>query len=215
VFTGIVQGLCRVVSVVDEPHLRRLVIDLGALHDGVQLGASVAINGVCLTVTSTGNGMAHFDVIAETLARTNLGDLAVGHSVNAERSLRFGDEIGGHVVSGHVSDAARVVAVDTDLNVRNLHFEVAPQWMRYLHYKGFVAVDGASLTVAFVDRTHHRFGVSLIPETIARTTLGTVRVGDRVNVEIDSQTQTIVDTVERLLADRDWRAESRRAAGPA
>lgn len=206
-FTGIVQGLCRVVSVVDEPQLRRLVVDLGPLVEGAQLGASVAINGVCLTVTSLSNGMAHFDVIAESLGRTNLGDLAVGDRVNAERSLRFGDEIGGHVVSGHVSDAARVVAIETDVNVRNVHLEVASQWMRYLHYKGFVAVDGASLTISAIDRARSRFAVSLIPETIARTTLGSVVVGDRVNVEIDAQTQAVVDTVERLLADREWRAE--------
>jgi riboflavin synthase len=215
VFTGIVQGLCRIVSVVDEPQLRRLVIDLGPLVEGVQLGASVAINGVCLTVTSLSNRMAHFDVIAESLARTNLSDLVVGARVNAERSLRFGDEIGGHVVSGHVSDAARVVAVETDVNLRNVHLEVAPQWMRYLHYKGFVAVDGASLTISAIDRGRNRFGVSLIPETIARTTLGSVVVGERVNVEVDAQTQAVVDTVERLLADREWRAEMLGVRAPA
>jgi riboflavin synthase len=204
-FTGIVQGLCPIVSVVDETHLRRLVIDLGALTDVVQLGASVAVNGVCLTVTAVSNGMTHFDVIQETLARTNLADIAIGDRVNVERSLRFGDEIGGHVVSGHVCDAGRVTAIETALNVRNVSIEVDGRWMRYLHHKGFVAVDGASLTISNVDRSAQRFVVSLIPETIARTTLGTVAVGERVNIEIDAQTQTIVDTVERVMADPAWR----------
>jgi riboflavin synthase len=209
VFTGIVQGLRPVVDVIGEQNLRRLVVDLGELARDVTPGASVAINGVCLTVTSVSNGAACFDVIEESLTHTNLGSLAVGERVNVERSLRFGDEVGGHIVSGHVAEAGRVVDVAERPNVRDVTIEVSSGLLRYLHYKGFVAVDGVSLTIARVEPAHHAFGVSLIPETIERTTLGRLRVGDLVNVEIDAQTQAIVDTVERVLANRDAGATSR------
>jgi riboflavin synthase len=204
-FTGIVQGLCPIVALADEPGLRRIAVALGSLAEGLAAGASVAINGCCLTVTRVENGVARFDVIRESLGRTNLDDLAVGRRVNVERSLRFGDEIGGHVLSGHVSDVARVVDVVTAANERRVVFSVASHWMSYLHYKGFVALDGASLTIAGTDPARQEISVSLIPETIGRTTLGTVTVGDRVNLEIDAQTQAIVETVERVLSDPEWR----------
>jgi riboflavin synthase len=129
--------------------------------------------------------------------------------VNVERSLKFGDEIGGHVLSGHVADVVTVAQIDTGANERTIWFDVAAQWLPYLFHKGFVALDGASLTIAQVDRTRGRIAVSLIPETIVRTTLGRVVVGDRVNLEVDAQTQAIVSTVERLMRD----AEFRRAVG--
>jgi riboflavin synthase len=201
-FTGIVQGLRPVVEVVVEENLRRLGVDLGDLDHNLAPGASVAINGVCLTVTAVSNGAAFFDVIHETLARTNLGDLAPGAHVNVERSLHFGDEIGGHLVSGHVAGVGRIVAVDAAPNRRDVTIEVDAALMPYLHHKGFVAVDGASLTVAHLDAGAARFTVTLIPETVVRTTLGTVTLGDRVNIEIDAQTQTIVDTVTRVLVER-------------
>jgi riboflavin synthase len=203
-FTGIVQGLCRVSSVADAAGLRRLQIDLGNLAGGLVTGASVSINGTCLTATSNDHGQVDFDVIGETIARTNLGRLAAGDDVNIERSLKFGDEIGGHVLSGHVTDVVTVVQIDSGAGERTLWFEVAPEWMTCLFHKGFVALDGASLTIASVDRQRHRISVSLIPETIDRTTLGRVVVGDQVNLEIDAQTQVIVSTVERILNDPDW-----------
>jgi len=206
-FTGIVQGLCRVSSITDEPGLRRFQIDLGALADGLVTGASVAVNGTCLTATSIDHGRVGFDVILETTARSNLGQLAVGAQVNIERSLKFGDEIGGHVLSGHVTDVVTVVHIDSGPGERTLWFEVAGQWMPYLFHKGFVALDGASLTIASVDRQRHRISVSLIPETIGRTTLGRIVIGAPVNLEIDAQTQVIVTTVERLLSDPGWRRE--------
>jgi len=204
-FTGIVQALCPVVGVRDDAGLRRLAIALDDLARELSVGASVAINGVCLTVTHVNQDIVHFDVIRETLDRTNLADLAVGRRVNVERSLRFGDEIGGHVVSGHVSDVVRVVDVVNAGNERRVTFQVPPRWMNYLHYKGFVALDGASLTISGVDANLGRISVSLIPETVGRTTLGSASVGDRINLEIDSQTQTIVETVERVLSDPNWR----------
>jgi riboflavin synthase len=204
-FTGIVQGLCPVVRVVDEPSLRRLELALGELAAGVELGASVAVNVTCLTATAVNDGRVAFDVIRETLGRTNLGTLRVGDFVNVERSFRVGDEVGGHILSGHVSGVAEVCGVESAPNVRDLQLAVPEPLMKYLLHKGFAAFDGASLTLASVDRRLSRVGVSLIPETIARTTLGRVERGARVNLEVDAQTQAIVDTVERVLTDPEWR----------
>lgn len=204
-FTGIVQSLCSIAVVERQSSLHRLTIELGELAVGLQLGASVAVNGTCLTVTAVDSGLARFDVIRETLERTNLGGLEVGSRVNVERSFRVGDEIGGHIVSGHVSGVAEVVRVETAPNERNVFFSVPGELMKYLTFKGFVALDGASLTIARLDSGAREMAVCLIPETIARTTLGTAEVGDRINLEVDQQTQTIVETVERLLNQPEWR----------
>ena len=208
-FTGIVQGLCRVAAIADEPGLRRLQIQLDTLASGLQTGASVAVNGTCLTATFIKDGRVGFDVIRESVARSNLGGLSIGDLVNVERSLKFGDEIGGHVLSGHVADVVTVAQIETGPRERTVWFEVPRQWLTFLFHKGFVALDGASLTISSIDRERARLSVSLIPETIERTTLGRVVVGDRVNLEIDVQTQTIVSTVERLLNDPDWRRQLR------
>lgn len=201
-FTGIVQGLCEVLSVSEEPNLRRLTLGLGDLADSLETGASVAVNGVCLTVTDLADGAVRFDAIGETLKLSNLGALTAGDRVNVERSFRVGDEIGGHILSGHVSAVATVARVEEAPNQRDLFFTVPAEVMKYLSYKGYVALDGASLTIAHVDAEAGEIGVCLIPETIARTTLGRVVAGDRVNLEVDAQTQTIVETVERVLAER-------------
>jgi len=208
-YTGIVQGLCEVAALEDVSNLRRLRIDAGALAEGAQLGASVAVNGTCLTVTAVEDGVLAFDVIQETLRLTNLGDLVPGTRVNVERSYRIGDEVGGHVLSGHVSDVVRVQRVETSENVRDVYFDVNPRWIKYLPYKGFVALDGASLTIASVDPSAAVISVSLIPETIERTTLGSCAAGDRINLEVDSQTRAVVDTVERILSSPEWRARLR------
>ena len=200
-FTGIVQGLCPVESIEDLKNLRRLAVAAGELAEGVELGASVAINGTCLTVTAAeAGGLLCFDVIRETLDLTNLGALNPGDRVNVERSFRVGDEVGGHILSGHVADSVRVSGIDQDDNLREITFAVSSRWMKYLHHKGFVALDGASLTIAAVDHDRDEIKVSLIPETIDRTTLGHVQQGDRVNLEVDAQTQAVVDTVERMMA---------------
>lgn len=200
-FTGIVQGLKAVLDIEEQTHLRRLVIALDELSEGLSLGASVAVNGTCLTVTAVDGAAVTFDVIAETLSLTNLGGLRVGSLVNVERSFRIGEEVGGHIVSGHITGAAMLERIDERENERNLFFRVPPACMKYLLHKGFVALDGASLTIASVARDRDQISVCLIPETIARTTLGRVVCGDRVNLEVDAQTQAIVDTVERVLAD--------------
>ena len=206
-FTGIVQGMGRVAGVETDAGICRLTVDLGPLADGLQPGASVANNGACLTASHIDGSRVRFDVIAETMQRTNLGSLTVGGSVNIERSLRFGDELGGHVLSGHVSGTATVSEIIAAGDNRTMWFEVDRSLMRYLLWKGWVALDGASLTISGVDRDSHRIAVSLIPETLERTTLGRVAVGDAVNLEIDAHTQAIVHTVQDLLSDPDLRAQ--------
>lgn len=172
------------------------------LAEGLDLGASVAIDGVCLTVVSINAANdsveATFDVMGETLVRSTLANITPGRHVNVERSLRVGDEVGGHWVSGHVYGVAKITHIDTPPGNHAVSLAVPPEWTKYLLPKGFVALDGVSLTLVQVDRTSGIFTVWLIPETLRRTTFGFKQTGDSVNLEIDSHTQTIVDTLERL-----------------
>ncbi|GAB2804220.1 riboflavin synthase [Halomonas shantousis] len=200
-FTGIVQGTGTVVAVEEREAFRTHVVELPpALVEGLALGASVAHNGCCLTVTSVEGCRVSFDLMRETLRLTNLGALKVGDRVNIERAARFGDEIGGHAMSGHVIGQAELTQVDEAPNNRRLWFTLAPEYTRFLFEKGYIGIDGISLTIGAVEGAS--FCVNLIPETLARTTLGDRAPGDRVNIEIDPQTQAIVETVERVLASR-------------
>ncbi|QSX31694.1 riboflavin synthase subunit alpha [Shewanella cyperi] len=200
-FTGIVQATCDVVDIQKKDKLNTLAISLPPeLRKDLSLGASIATNGVCLTVTGWQDDRVFFDVMEETLSLTNLAALVPGSRVNIERSLTFGKEIGGHLLSGHIHSKARVVRVQMNGMQKDLRLELAPQWMKYVLYKGFIGVNGCSLTVGEV--TRNQFRLHLIPETLRLTNLSEVSEGDWLNIEIDSQTQTIVDTVERVLAAR-------------
>ncbi|KAB8308670.1 MULTISPECIES: riboflavin synthase subunit alpha [Rahnella] len=202
-FTGIVQGTGTVVSIDEKPNFRTHVVRLPEdMLDNLQLGASVAHNGCCLTVTEVKGNLVSFDLMKETLRLTNLGDLNVGDQVNLERAARFNDEIGGHLMSGHIICTAEVAKILTSENNRQIWFRMPHEdLMKYVLHKGYIGIDGISLTIGEVTRT--RFCVHLIPETLQRTTLGTKRLGDKINIEIDPQTQAIVDTVERVLASRE------------
>ena len=201
-FTGIVQGLGEVTQIQDHGGIRRLQVRLPTGRDqGLETGASVAINGVCLTVVGWDQHGVEFDVIDETLRLTNLGDLKVGHVVNVERAACFGDEIGGHVLSGHIHGRAQVTeVVETDANLA-VWWAVPEALKKYLLPKGYVSLNGCSLTVGDIERDG-QVSIHLIPETRELTTFGRVTVGDSLNLEIDSQTQAIVDTVERVLEQR-------------
>jgi len=201
-FTGIVQGTASLVSIEEKSNFRTHIIELPAeLLPGLETGASVAHNGCCLTVTAIDGNHVSFDLIKETLRITNLGELEVGSIVNIERAAKFNDEIGGHLMSGHIATTAEVSKILTSENNRQIWFKVQDQaLMKYILHKGFIGIDGISLTVGEVTAT--RFCVHLIPETLERTTLGKKKLGQRVNIEIDPQTQAIVDTVERVLASR-------------
>lgn len=200
-FTGIVQATCEVVAIHKKDGLNTLEIAFEPdLHEGLAIGASVANNGVCLTVTQVADDRVFFDVVEETLRLTNLANLSVGQSVNVERSLTFGSEIGGHILSGHIHTKAKVIDISHTEQHYDLTLGIEPKWMDYIFYKGFVGVNGCSLTVGEVSDSG--FKLHLIPETLKLTNLSLCKVGDELNIEIDSQTQVIVDTVERVLARR-------------
>lgn len=201
-FTGIVQGTGKIVHI-HQPSadFRSHTVALPEhMAHNLQIGASIAHNGCCLTITQINGNQATFDLMAETLAKTNLGSLKTGDSVNLERAARFGDEIGGHVMSGHIIATTPISRIEHSAHNRTLYFRLPPQLAAYILPKGFIGLDGCSLTIG--DVTAHEFSVHLIPETLQRTLFGSRQAGDRINIEIDAQTQAIVDTVERVLAQR-------------
>ncbi|QBJ80451.1 riboflavin synthase subunit alpha [Aquitalea sp. USM4] len=200
-FTGIVQGMAEVVAIEEKQDFRRHVVRLPqALTGGIELGASIAHNGCCLTVTEVNEDLVAFDLMAETLRLTNLGALQVGDRVNVERAAKFGDEIGGHAMSGHIICLARVEEVIRTPNNCTVWFSLPAEFTKYVFAKGYIGIDGCSLTIGSVDG--NRFCVHLIPETLERTIIQFRQPGDAINIEIDPQTQAIVDTVERVLAQR-------------
>lgn len=203
-FTGIVQGVATVVEVADRPGLRRLVLDLPAgLDEGLAIGASVACDGVCLTVTARpAPGQAAFDVMAQTLSLTTLGALAAGSRINVERAAGADAEVGGHVLSGHVDGRGEVLAVRRPENNHVLRIGVPAAHRRYVFAKGYIAINGASLTIAEADRAAGWFEVWLIPETLRLTTFGDKREGDALNLEFERGTVVMVDTVRELLDER-------------
>ena len=195
-FTGIVQGIGTVRSVTKGTAVWTFAIELPDTS-GLQRGASVAVHGVCLTATEIVGSCVHFDVIPETLERTTLSSLEAGSEVNIERSLKMGDELGGHLLSGHIMATGTVEQRTTVGEGVDLNIGVPAELMKYINEKGYIALNGASLTVgAVIDRT---FTVHLIPETLRLTTFGSAQVGDGINIEIDAMTQTVVATVERML----------------
>ena len=199
-FTGIVQGMGRVVSV-EQPaaDFRTHTVELPEdMANGLQTGASVAHNGCCLTVTETDGRTARFDLMAETLDKTNLGRLKTGDLVNLERAARFGDEIGGHLMSGHITATTEILRIERTEHNTTMHFALPAALKPYILPKGFVGLDGCSLTIGSVGEDS--FCVHLIPETLRRTLFGTRQAGDTVNLEIDPQTQAVVETVGRILA---------------
>ena len=200
-FTGIVQGTAEVVEILSKEAFRTHIIRLPEEYlEDLKPGASVAHNGCCLTVTGIQQDRARFDLMQETLRLTNLGGLRLGDRVNFERAASFGDEIGGHQMSGHILCTAEVIEVIRSENNRRLRFRLPETYQRYLFTKGYIGIDGISLTIGQVEGAE--FDVNLIPETLARTNIGERVPGDRVNIEIDPQTQAIVDTVERILQQK-------------
>ncbi|MCW3479058.1 riboflavin synthase subunit alpha [Neisseriaceae bacterium JH1-16] len=200
-FTGIVQGTAEVVAIEEKQQFRVHVLRLPAeLLPGIELGASIAHNGCCLTVTRVDGDQVSFDLMQETLRVTNLGQLKVGDRVNVERAAKFGDEIGGHAMSGHIIALAEVLEVIDTPNNRTIWFRLPAEYARYVFTKGYIGIDGCSLTIGEVK--DNAFCVHLIPETLQRTNLAWRKAGDAINIEIDPQTQAIVDTVERVMAQR-------------
>ena len=202
-YTGIVQRAVDVVGIHDEPGLRSFTVGLPSeLLAGLEIGASVGLDGVCLTVTNLLEGAVSFDTIRETQELTTLGAISVGDRLNVERSALSGAEIGGHEISGHVDGTVTIIGIESDENNHVLTFQAPERSMRYIFPKGFIALNGCSLTVVEVDREAATFTVHLIPETLRVTTFSQKLTGDRVNFEIDRKTQVIVDTVRSFLSER-------------
>ncbi len=200
-FTGIVQGTAELVDIHEKKNFRTHTIRLPeASCKGLEHGASIAHNGCCLTVTWFAGTLVSFDLMQETLNVTNLGKLQVGDLINFERAARFGDEIGGHQMSGHILCTAEVLQVMQTENNRKIRFKLPDKLSKYIFTKGYIGIDGISLTIGAVEAGE--FEVNLIPETLQRTNIGGRLPADRVNIEIDPQTQAIVDTVERLMNEK-------------
>ena len=206
-FTGIVQGIASVRSITDRPGLRSFILQLPpGFTEGLAIGASVSVDGVCLTVTErVGDDAASFDVMQQSLALTTLGTLHTGSRINVERAAKDGAEIGGHPLSGHIDLLANVQQVRRPENNCVLRIGVPAPWMRYVFAKGYIAVNGASLTVAEAQRAADGSGwfeVWLIPETLRMTTFAEKAEGAGLNIEIERQTQVFVDTVRAAIDER-------------
>lgn len=195
-FTGIVAASCEIVSTDQGEEVRSIVVDLSGYDDDLEIGASVAIDGVCMTVVSSLDGHVRFEAIPETLERTTIGLLKQGNQVNIERSLRMGDELGGHILSGHVMTTARILQRTQKGEGIDLLIEHQVETKPYILEKGYVAIDGMSLTVGEVES--EGFNLHIIPETLRITTIGAKAEGDLVNIEVDSRTQAVVDTIRSM-----------------
>jgi len=210
-FTGIVERTGRIVSTRPGPGGKVLRIDAGPLADGCKLGDSVSVTGVCLTVTQCDRETLSFDVVAETLRRTTLGNKQSGDRVNLERSLRVGDRLDGHFVQGHIDGAATVSRVDPSPSDHLVWFDADDAFQPYLIPKGAIAIDGVSLTIAEV--LDHAFSVALIPTTLERTTLSDLKPGGRVNLESDILARTIVHHLGATTASPGLSWDGLRKAG--
>tara|TARA_B100000902_G_C27306943_1_gene916042 strand:- start:1096 stop:1701 length:606 start_codon:yes stop_codon:yes gene_type:complete len=196
-FTGIVTGTAPVIQIRGEEGVRTLTIDLEGFSQNLEIGASVSLDGVCMTVVSIDGNEVCFDAIEETLTRSTIGELKEGSLVNVERSLKLGDELGGHILSGHVMITAKIIekkqkGEGIDLSIEN-PIEARP----YILEKGYIGIDGMSLTVGKV--SEEKFDLHIIPETLRITTIGQKLIGNYVNIEIDSRTQAVVDTIRRNM----------------
>lgn len=195
-FTGIVTGTAPILRIDEGEEIRKITVDLGDFLDGLEIGASVSLDGVCMTVVSIDSGLVTFDAISETLDRTTLSDRLEGDFLNVERSMRLGDELGGHILSGHVMGTAEIIETSTVGEGLDLLISIPDGCSPFILEKGFIAVDGMSLTVGKCDE--ESFGLHIIPETLRITTMDKKVVGDRVNIEIDSRTQAVVETMLRM-----------------
>lgn len=196
-FTGLIKTICTVKSAYTTSGGMHLTVDLGKLADESKIGDSIAINGVCLTVAQLRGSLADFEVSGETLTKSTLGKLKSSSSVNTELAMKATDRFGGHIVQGHIDGVATIKAIGRQGQFANMKFTVNPQLLAQMVVKGSVAVDGISLTIANTDE--NSFSVSIIPETLKRTTLGAAKIGDTVSIETDIIIKTIKKQLEKIL----------------
>lgn len=193
-FTGLIEAICTVKSVRRSGGGVLLTIDLGKLAEDSKIGDSIAINGACLTIAELAGNLATFELSTETLTKSTLGKLRPVSKVNVERAMKATDRFGGHFVQGHIDGTAIIKAIKRAGQFADMDFEASPELLSQMVVKGSVAVDGISLTIASMDE--RSFSVALIPETLKKTTLGTAKVGDVVNIETD----IIVKTIKSQMA---------------
>jgi riboflavin synthase len=196
-FTGLVETICTVKSIRPSANSTVLAIDLGEPAGESNVGDSIAINGVCLTIAGIEGGLVSFDLSAETLAKSALGKLRPSSEVNVERAMKATDRFGGHFVQGHVDGTATIEAIDRRGEFADMKFTADAELLEAMVAKGSVAVDGISLTIANIDR--NSFSAAIIPETLKKTTLGKARPGDCVNIETDIIVKAIKTQLEKIL----------------
>jgi riboflavin synthase len=207
-FTGLIKAICTVKSAYTTGGGMHLAIDLGKLAEDGKVGDSVAINGVCLTIAQLRGGLAEFDVSSETLTKSTLGKLKPSSAVNAELAMKAADRFGGHFVLGHVDGIATIKTISRKGRLTAeqqgqfavIKFAANPELLAQMVVKGSAAVDGISLTIANMDEGS--FSVSIIPETLKKTTLGTAKTGDMVNIETDIIVKTIKSAIDKILPEK-------------
>ena len=197
-FSGIVQTVGKIESIKDKDHIKTIRIETyGNYPDDITIGQSVSVDGVCLSLVKKNKEYCEFEAVEETINRTTLGSYKQGTKVNLEKSLKFGDTVGGHFVSGHIHTKGRIVEVELIGESKNILVEIEEKWIKYLTEKGYISVNGASITIGKVSK--NTFYVHLIPETLKTTNLDELIYDNYVNLEFDQSTIAIVDTTERLI----------------
>jgi riboflavin synthase len=196
-FTGLIEAVCTVKSARRSGNAMLLTIDLAGLADDSRIGDSIAINGVCLTIAKLEGGLATFELSGETLLKSTLGKLKPSSQVNVERAIKAADRFGGHFVQGHIDGTATIKAIDKHGQFADMKFAAGTDLLDAMVVKGSVAVDGISLTIASMDQ--NSFSVALIPETLKKTTLSKIKIGDEVNIETDIIVKTIKKQLEKIL----------------
>ena len=197
-FSGIVQTVGKIESIKDKNHIKTIRIEThGDYLEDIAIGQSVSVDGVCLSLVKKNNEYCEFEAVEETINRTTLGSYKQGTKVNLEKSLKFGDTVGGHFVSGHIHTRGRIVEVELVGESKNILVEIEEKWIKYLTEKGYISVNGASITIGKVSK--NTFYIHLIPETLKTTNLDELVYDSYVNLEFDQTTIAIVDTTERLI----------------
>ena len=199
-FTGLIEAICVVKSARPNAGGVSLTVDLGNLAEQCKIGDSIAINGACLTIAELTGSLATFELSTETLARSTLGKLKPSSKVNVERAMKPTDRFGGHFVQGHVDGTATIKAIKRQGGFADIEFAAQPELLSQMVVKGSVAVDGISLTIAGLNRSS--FSVTLIPQTLKRTTVGTAKAGDAVNIETDIIIKTVKSYLDKILPQK-------------
>ena len=197
-FSGIVQTVGKIESIKDKNHIKTIRIETnGDYLEDIAIGQSVSVDGVCLSLVKKNKEYCEFEAVEETINRTTLGSYKQGTKVNLEKSLKFGDTVGGHFVSGHIHTKGRIVEVELIGESKNILVEIEEKWIKYLTEKGYISVNGASITIGKISK--NTFYIHLIPETLKTTNLDDLIYDNYVNLEFDQSTIAIVDTTERLI----------------